>query len=132
MVVFPYVVHTLGIMWWLQYLVCRCISAQVDSVDWKQFVKGLALACCLPLLVNLGGLQEIKQQYCIGPLIIVRRDGGCYRQTRCSPLVLVKECKPRERQWVKRIASITANKAIRLQCKRAGIMCWLSGPPRQH
>lgn len=106
MVVFPYVVHTLAIMRWLQYLVCRCISAQVDSVDWKQFARGLALARCLPLLLNLGGLQEIKRQYCIGPLIIAQRHGGCYRQTKCSPLLLVKECKPRDRQWVKCITSV--------------------------
>ena len=116
MVLFPYVVHTHGIMRWLQYLVCRCISAQVDSVDWKQFARALAMACCLPL-ANLGGLQEIKWHNGISPLIIVPGD-------RSSSLLPMKECKLREGQLVKHITIKSASKAIQLKCRRPGIMCW--------
>ena len=133
MVLFPYVVHTLGIMRWLQYLVCRCISARVDSVDWKRFARALALACCLPLQ-NLGGLQEIKQHNGISPLIIVQRDRGFYSQTTCSPLLAMKECKLRERQLIKHITSIRATKAIQLKCRRTRnhVLAQYSGLPQQY
>lgn len=47
MCLLPQTIDTHGITSWMEYLVCRHISAQIGSVDCKHVVRDLALICCL-------------------------------------------------------------------------------------
>lgn len=47
--VFPHTVHTLGITNWMQCLVCRNVSPQIDSGAWRHFARAVTPTCCLSM-----------------------------------------------------------------------------------
>lgn len=47
--VFPHTVHTLGITNWMQCLVCRKVSSQIDSEACRYFARTVTPTCCLSM-----------------------------------------------------------------------------------
>lgn len=108
----------------MEYLVCRHISAQIDLVEWKHFVRALALTYCLS--PEYGRLAKNQTSLFHGLFDVCREGQRLLANTMQTPLLR------EQRDATTRPATSSAScESVLFQCKASVIMYWLRDSRRR-